>query len=184
MTWMTCPLRSMEQRFRNIKSHLMADCHPVGTAPCYYTCMKRCGMCKETLPDSAFSFKNKTTGMRQATCKICCRVYSKRYYLRHAIEIRPRKRARTEAQRVKNSDFVLEHLATHPCVDCGEPDVVVLEFDHVRGKKLESVSALACAGVSMQRVVAEIAKCVVRCANCHRRRTTLTLEHWRSRWTS
>ncbi len=61
-----------------------------------------------------------------------------------------------------------EYLSTHPCVDCGEADLVVLEFDH-RGDKHEEICVLVSRG-SFDRLVEEIKKCDVRCANCHRRR--------------
>jgi hypothetical protein len=56
-------------------------------------------------------------------------------------------------------------------VDCGESDPIVLEFDHIRGKKVGDVSTLAGQAFSWHKLSAEIAKCEVRCANCHRRRT-------------
>jgi hypothetical protein len=62
--------------------------------------------------------------------------------------------------------FVRDYLESHPCVDCGNPDIRVLEFDHVRGKKLY------CIGVgglkSIRLLKEEILKCYVRCANCHK----------------
>jgi hypothetical protein len=67
---------------------------------------------------------------------------------------------------------VMEYLASHPCVDCGEPDIIVLEFDHVRGEKTGNVSQLMISH-SLAKVMQEIAKCEVRCANCHRRQTFL-----------
>lgn len=60
---------------------------------------------------------------------------------------------------------------SHPCIDCGEQDVLVLQFDHVRGQKLQSISELVKAGYAWKAIEAEIAKCEVRCANCHARRT-------------
>jgi hypothetical protein len=57
------------------------------------------------------------------------------------------------------------------CVDCGESDVRLLEFDHVRGIKESDISTLVPVGMAWQRIVREIAKCEVKCANCHRRRT-------------
>jgi hypothetical protein len=60
-------------------------------------------------------------------------------------------------------------LAEHPCVDCGETDPVVLEFDHVRGKKKFNISGNAYAK-SDQELEKEIAKCEVRCRNCHVKR--------------
>ncbi|HUQ34490.1 MAG TPA: hypothetical protein VM095_20380 [Pyrinomonadaceae bacterium] len=69
------------------------------------------------------------------------------------------------------NEKIYEYLEGHPCVDCGESDPIVLEFDHVRGKKSYAVSSLGWRLVSWDSVMKEIAKCDVRCANCHRRRT-------------
>ena len=63
------------------------------------------------------------------------------------------------------------YLLDHPCVDCGEKDPLVLEFDHVRGEKKREVSKLLCNGYAWKTIRAEIKKCVVRCANCHRHKT-------------
>lgn len=57
------------------------------------------------------------------------------------------------------------------CVDCGyRAHHVALDFDHVRGKKRFNIS-LACQHRSWAAIEAEIARCVVRCACCHRIRT-------------
>lgn len=47
----------------------------------------------------------------------------------------------------------------------------MLDFDHVRGTKVEAVTAMAWNNATAERIEAEIAKCEVVCANCHRRRT-------------
>jgi hypothetical protein len=66
----------------------------------------------------------------------------------------------------------MEYLQSHPCVDCGLLDPVVMEFDHVRGVKLGNVTKMMYQKKRLDLVVAEIAKCEVRCANCHRRKTS------------
>jgi hypothetical protein len=79
---------------------------------------------------------------------------------------------------VRNRAELLKYLASHPCVDCGETDPVVLEFDHLRDKTHE-VPALATMGVSWARVMREIDKCEVVCCNCHRKRTHQRSGSWR-----
>jgi L-lysine 2,3-aminomutase len=73
--------------------------------------------------------------------------------------------------RARNRDMVFEYLSKHPCVDCGESNPVVLEFDHVRGQKLSTVSKLKNSNTRWRKLLIEIEKCDVRCVNCHRRRT-------------
>jgi hypothetical protein len=68
-------------------------------------------------------------------------------------------------------EFLIEFLADHPCVDCSESDPIVLEFDH-RGDKLFNISN-GLRDRNWQTVLAEMEKCDVVCANCHRRRTAM-----------
>lgn len=104
-------------------------------------------------------------------------LYDRRYKARHPEKYReitrqanakPEKKSYLRAIYVKGKQFLLDYLQTHPCVDCGEKDPIVLEFDHVRGEKILNVTAMATA--PREKVLAEIAKCDIRCANCHRRR--------------
>ena len=63
-------------------------------------------------------------------------------------------------------------LKDKPCNDCREEyPHYVMQFDHVRGKKLFGLSRVSSTFVSKSRVVAEIEKCDVVCANCHAART-------------
>lgn len=58
-----------------------------------------------------------------------------------------------------------------PCHDCGRKyHRAIMEFDHRDGTtKVRNVMSMA--GYSVDRIRAEIAKCDVVCANCHRMRT-------------
>jgi hypothetical protein len=82
-------------------------------------------------------------------------------------------RTRTRLKEKQDQNYLLTrgYLSEHPCIDCGESDVDCLDFDH-RDPTLkdEGVSYFARHSYSMERVLREISKCDVRCANCHRRR--------------
>ena len=61
---------------------------------------------------------------------------------------------------------------THPCVDCGQSDVIVLDFDHRDpSTKMGGPTELARKNSNWKKIKEEIEKCDVRCANCHRRKT-------------
>ena len=76
----------------------------------------------------------------------------------------------------RNVLYVRNILRASECVDCGDSDPAVLEFDHV-GEKAGNVGQMARTGCSFERLRAEVSRCEVRCANCHRRRTRVQLGH-------
>lgn len=83
--------------------------------------------------------------------------------------------------RLRKKYRVLAYLAMHPCMDCGEKDPIVLEFDHrPRVNKLFEIGrAVTSSLMSWKSVMKEIRKCDVVCANCHRRRTAARSKHYR-----
>lgn len=72
---------------------------------------------------------------------------------------------------IRNRDFVRGFLDNSVCADCGESNLVFLEFDHVRGEKRTPVSRYMQGGYSLRVLWDEVSKCDVVCANCHRART-------------
>jgi hypothetical protein len=72
---------------------------------------------------------------------------------------------------VRAREYARAHLAENPCVDCGEADPNLLDFDHIDpSTKVLAVAELIRQGREAD-VRIEVAKCEIRCANCHRRRT-------------
>ncbi len=128
---------------------------------------KVCNKCGEEKKPTEFSWRNKAARKRLETCKECYNESRRNYYLLN----KAAEKQRVYEQRNAITTKVLEYLQFHPCVDCGETDPVVLQFDHVRGIKKEAVSRLVRNGNGWDSVSKEIAKCDVRCANCHTRKT-------------
>jgi hypothetical protein len=122
-----------------------------------------CSRCARLRPESCF---NRFANGRQWWCRDCFKAYYEQRRDHH--------RARNDAlkaRRVREAQIlVLDYLRARPCVDCGESDPVVLEFDHI-GAKRNEISTLVRRGVRQSVLIAEIARCEVVCANCHRRRT-------------
>ena len=129
--------------------------------------MKRCSMCGETKSLDDFHRNTTRADGRQTVCKPCNIERNKRWYREHP-EARLRMDHHARSRRRRAHAMVLAYLLQHPCVDCGEADPVVLEFDHLRDKT-KNVSALL--NSTLAKIRREIEKCEVVCANCHRRRT-------------
>lgn len=67
-----------------------------------------------------------------------------------------------------------------PCADCGiRYPYYVMEFDHLDSETKEFNVSAGVVRASYERVIAEIAKCEVVCANCHRFRTAKRAEEGR-----
>ena len=111
-------------------------------------------------------------------CKKCHRQYVNKHYADNREVYIRRALDRNDRIRAQLREYLSDCLATHPCVDCGECDMVVLQFDHVRGKKLYGVGEMIRRISSLASVKAEIEKCDVVCANCHIRRTARQFGWW------
>lgn len=132
--------------------------------------MKKCWTCKIEKPIEDFGNRKSSSDGKQGYCKNCSKEKDKDHYANSE----KRKKSIRE-----NSDFrinrarkyIIDFLSSHPCVDCSESDIVVLEFDHII-KKDFSISLLIKQGATLEKIEREIQKCQVRCANCHKRRTS------------
>lgn len=142
--------------------------------------MKRCSKCGEAKSCDSFGF----TGRRESRprklhswCRACLAAARRGQPYLPTPEQRVMKNANWRERREAGNVRVAEYLKAHPCVDCGESDIRVLEFDHVNGVKRRPVSQLY--HYSEKAVQAEIAKCEVRCSNCHEIRTSIQYGWWK-----
>lgn len=101
--------------------------------------MKKCPKCQQILSVEMFS-RNRVR--LSAYCRPCQGEYCKADYRRNARLHNLRRSVNTARYKERNRELVREYLACHPCVDCGNADPRVLEFDHVRGKKEMNISSL------------------------------------------
>lgn len=133
--------------------------------------MKICSSCKIEKQDSDFH-KRRGADSLQAACKTCRKVINARWYQENKEPHNTKRQVWKKLRSVGNMEKLVAFLQQHPCVDCGEDDPLVLEFDHVRGEKEFDVSRMVQGrSSSWASIEKEIAKCEVRCANCHRRKT-------------
>jgi transcription elongation factor Elf1 len=140
---------------------------------------KRCCTCGDVWPLSNFNRRAQSSDGHQARCRDCSRKWYVANKERHIAAAARRKARVRDELRAK----LAEYLRSHACVDCGESDIRCLEFDHVDPKtKRQAVSFMVLEVWAWGQIEEEIKKCVVRCANCHRRKEIATRNLWRQRW--
>ena len=125
--------------------------------------MKVCTKCLRELQEESFR-RNRNV------CRECDKRRSLKYYRENRDIVLGRKRQDKARRRASARSGVIQYLIEHPCVDCGEKDIVVLEFDHIRDKSV-NISHMLKNSVSFNSILKEIEKCEVRCSNCHARKT-------------
>jgi hypothetical protein len=129
--------------------------------------VKKCYKCKEQKELSEFHKNKRQSDGFQNYCKACAKTRNREYYL-STPHRNPQRRKSNDEARARSREFIWDYLLKHPCVDCGYANPVALEFDHVRGTKVSSISAMSSRGIIPESLMEEINKCEVRCANCHR----------------
>jgi DNA-binding transcriptional regulator GbsR (MarR family) len=90
----------------------------------------------------------------------------KKYFEEHKDEYRARCQARRENARKHVADI----KSKSSCQNCGENHPACLDFHHNDSKQKEhNISRLISHAASIKKIDAEIAKCQILCANCHRK---------------
>lgn len=113
-------------------------------------------------------------------CREHYREYQRQWYEANKDKHKARTDRRRKKYRQKSQQLILEHLTKNPCVDCGEKDPLCLHFDHVRGEKIMEISRMINRQTPIPVLLDEVAKCEVRCANCHQRRTARVSGWWKT----
>ena len=131
--------------------------------------MRECGRCHQEKPVADFAWRRKARGQLDNYCRPCRAAYKQEHYAANRERYIAQAVARKRALITERIEFLVAFLREHPCVDCGETDPVVLEFDHLKDKEFGVGQGLR--DRNWQSVLDEMAKCEVVCANCHRRRT-------------
>jgi len=143
--------------------------------------VKVCGTCKVPRDIAHFGFKDRAKKIRRSYCKKCQSDYTKKHYRENPDYYKKKARERNAVIINENYAKLYRYLSEHPCTDCGETDIAVLEFDHINpDNKIMEVTMLVRGAYCWETIELEILKCEIRCANCHRRRTAKQM-NWRER---
>lgn len=133
--------------------------------------MKRCTACKQS---KALTDFNKNRAKRDGLSDVCrecnkerSRQHCHKYRDHHVKQVNRRR----DEIRVTIKRIIQETKSTYGCQVCRkEYDPIVLDFHHKNpAEKSFNLFEAARWGYAVSTVIAEINKCVVCCANCHRR---------------
>ena len=94
------------------------------------------------------------------------RQYQRTHYANNRKQVKREVVVRRELIR----QWLRDYKSRQRCQECGENDSVVLDFHHRNSEEKDSEIGNAWRrGWGKKRILAEIKKCDVLCANCHRR---------------
>lgn len=131
-------------------------------------CTKLCGSCNIELPATEEYFaskKLKTKTILQWQCRECQKRYRKEHYEKNKSKYILKAKQHTKLVR----DWFIEEVKQKlVCSVCGESRHWVLDFHHRNPEEKESNVGKIIRGGSKQKLLDEIEKCDVLCANCHR----------------
>ena len=127
---------------------------------------KICTKCGLEKPLTEFNFRDKRKGTYRAWCKECLHkrkneLYALKYKERYKDKLKENKNKHRELIRQK-----IKELKSGGCIICGEKEPCCLDFHHVYGKDF-TISQNH--DVTLDTLISEVNKCVVLCANCHRK---------------
>lgn len=131
------------------------------------TYTQKCSTCRKTKPVSAFGKNAANKAGRNIKCKACYNVYMRSWYEKN--KHKHIERVEKVRRALRNRVRALIVKAKTSCLICGEGRKPCLDFHHNDPTEKKFRLAEAANGSrSEKQVRAEILKCSVLCANCHR----------------
>lgn len=130
--------------------------------------MKTCGMCGVEKDEKEFDRKRSGHSSKCSACRV---IYYKSYYERNSDYVKERSALLRQKKQQINKE-IADLAKSVPCTDCKiQYPAIAMDFDHISIDKVDNVSNMVAECAPSSQLRAEIAKCEVVCANCHRIRT-------------
>lgn len=125
---------------------------------------KKCCRCHKYRAVDQFSWKVRARNIRAAECKICHRKWRDIYYINN--KDAEHRRVKNRAKQIRQ--WLDDYKSILKCEDCGENHPATLHFHHMDPKKKElDISRIPGYGWGIKKIMKEIKKCKIWCANCH-----------------
>ena len=141
--------------------------------------MKNCTKCKTDKPLTEFSPRGDNKAKLNAWCKICLNSHNKVRYSKNPERKALFKKHRA-IQKANIEQKLFDYLSSHPCVQCGESNILTLQFDHLHSKDFELSKNVMRRG--WDSISKEIEKCQILCANCHSIKSAAQSNSWKLKW--
>jgi hypothetical protein len=131
---------------------------------------KRCARCEQDLPLECF---HKKRGKElQAWCKECLRAYKADHYQANKENFQAKARVYRKKIQEQMRDWLFLSVKNVPCMDCGRRfNYWVMDLDHRDPSTKKAELSKFIRNCDWPGLRAEVKKCDVVCANCHRDRT-------------
>jgi hypothetical protein len=141
--------------------------------------MRHCIRCDEWKNESEFNIRNEERGYLQSVCRNCQKEQGRDRYANNMDRVKEINNNARLNSKQNAINFVKEYLYQNPCRVCGETDIAILTFDHVRGMKKYNISGMIQGAYGVEAIRREIEKTDVVCFNCHMKREQKRRGSWR-----
>lgn len=122
--------------------------------------MKECSVCHNNFDESDFP-------SRSSRCRSCHNAYTRQHYQNNKQYYKEKARKNGKVYAAALYDY----KSKTPCLDCGKTfPGECMDFDHTEDNKEFNISSRSTWGMG-EKMIKEMAKCELVCANCHRIRT-------------
>lgn len=126
--------------------------------------MKKCSTCQQEKSFDSFGKHKRYSDGLQKQCKDCRVIVAHNHYVKN-------KKYYLDKAKKSDAEYDIwwkDYKKSLKCVYCGFNNPVALDFHHTEDNKDFTIANMIQRHYAKDRVLKEVAKCIVLCANCHR----------------
>ncbi len=126
--------------------------------------MKICSQCLTEKSLLEFTFKTKNSDGYESACKACLALKRKIYYENN----KQKEIKRIANVKLRNREWYKNLKLQLKCSYCNENHISCLQFHHLDpAEKEDNIVSMMQNNLGKQKIINEMNKCIVLCANCH-----------------
>lgn len=129
--------------------------------------MKKCYKCQKYKSLEEFNLDRSRGDGHQSMCRKCSKIYKRKDYKNNKVAYM----RRNGKAKINKTKFIRNLKETNPCKDCNRYfPYWVMQYDHLKDKSF-SLCRANVTTYGKNKILDEIKKCELVCANCHYNRT-------------